>query len=589
MQARGAGTLKPGFICRIIAAISFTALAFGQLRIMPLKEVKAGMRGIGKTVFADSKVEDFPVEILGVMENLGPKQSIILARLGGPQIERTGVMQGMSGSPVYINGRLVGAVALAFPFAKEPIAGVRPIEEMLDVTRDPAPTGERTQVAFGRDAQSKLMEISTPLSLAGFTRSAFDHFAPELRAMGLEPMQGALGGGGAATTSQGRMGDPKILEPGSMISVLLMTGDMAVSADGTVTAIDGKEMYAFGHRFMAGGELPIPFARADVLALLPNVNASFKISTSRELMGVINQDRNAAIAGVLGARAPMVPISITVHGAGLKTPRTYKMEFISDRTLSPLLAQMAIYSALDGTERSLGPGSVIVHGEMALEGGLPPIQLDNVYSADSNAIAQAAVYSTIPLSYLAQSGLEGMRPKSITLDVRTSDRRNQLQVEQVWPSNREVHPGETIELNISLTAENGSEILRKVKYPVPVGAPLGTLFVTVSDGMTANLVEFSQAAGVRSRTPAQVIKLVNSLRQYNRVSVRLSRAEPSYQVQGSELPDPPPSVALLLAKAQPTVAALTTVRGAKVAEFELDLGMAVTSGTKTTQVEIKEQ
>lgn len=407
--------------------------------------------------------------------------------------------------------------------------------------------------------------------------------------MGLEPMQGALGGGGAATTSQGRMGDPKILEPGSMISVLLMTGDMAVSADGTVTAIDGKEMYAFGHRFMAGGELPIPFARADVLALLPNVNASFKISTSRELMGVINQDRNAAIAGVLGARAPMVPISITVHGAGLKTPRTYKMEFISDRTLSPLLAQMAIYSALDGTERSLGPGSVIVHGEMALEGGLPPIQLDNVYSADSNAIAQAAVYSTIPLSYLAQSGLEGMRPKSITLDVRTSDRRNQLQVEQVWPSNREVHPGETIELNISLTAENGSEILRKVKYPVPVGAPLGTLFVTVSDGMTANLVEFSQAAGVRSRTPAQVIKLVNSLRQYNRVSVRLSRAEPSYQVQGSELPDPPPSVALLLAKAQPTVAALTTVRGAKVAEFELDLGMAVTSGTKTTQVEIKEQ
>jgi hypothetical protein len=585
--------LKPGLICRIIAAISFTAIAAGQMRIMPLKEVRAGMRGIGKTVFADSKVEEFPVEILGVMENLGPKQSIILARLGGAQVERTGVMQGMSGSPVYIDGRLVGAVALAFPFAKEPIAGVRPIEEMLDVTREPEPTaGERTQVAFGRDgrtpdSQTKLMEISTPLSLAGFTRSAFDHFAPELRAMGLEPMQGALGGGGAS--HDGRLGDPKILEPGSMISVLLMTGDMSVSADGTVTAIDQGRMYAFGHRFLAEGGTAMPFARADVLTLLPNLNSSFKISTSRELMGVINQDRNAAISGVLGERAPLVPISITVHGARLKTPRSYKMEFVSDRTLAPLLAQMAIYSALDGTERTMGPGSVVVRGAMELEGGLPPVKLDNVYSADSNTIAQAAVYSTIPLSYLAQSGLEGVRPKSISLEFEISDRRNQLQVEQVWASNREVHPGETLELNVSLTAENGAEVLKKVKYPVPVGAPLGMLYVTVSDGMTANMVEFSQAAGVRSRTPAQIVKLVNSLRQYNRISVRLSRAEPSYQVPGSELTDPPASVALLLQKTQPAAALLTSVRGAKVAEFELDLGMAIASGTKTTQVEVKER
>jgi hypothetical protein len=579
--------LKPVTIYRVVAAISLAAFVYGQPRIMPLKEVKAGMRGTGKTVFVDSKVEDFPVEILGVMENLGPKQSIILARLGGPQVERTGVMQGMSGSPVYINGRLVGAVALAFPFAKEPIAGVRPIEEMLDVTRDPMPAGERTQVAFGRENQSKLMEISTPLNLSGFTRSAFDHFAPDMRAMGLEPMQGALGGGGAS--NDGRMGDPKILEPGSMISVLLMTGDMAVSADGTVTAIDQGRVYAFGHRFLAGGGVSMPFARADVLTLMPNLNTSFKISTSRELMGTINQDRNAAIAGVMGERTPTVPISITVHGAGLKTPRTYKMEFVSDRTLAPLLAQMAIYSALDGTERSLGPGSVTVRGAMELEGGLPPVRLDNVYSADSNTIIQAAVYSTIPLSYLAQSGLAGIRPKRITLDFEISDQRNQLQVDQVWPSNREVHPGETLKLNISLTAENGSEVIKKVKYPVPVGAPLGTLYVTVSDAMTANLAEFSQAAGVRSRTPAQSVKLVNALRQYNRVSVRLSRAEPSYQVQGSELTDPPPSVALLLAKAQPAAAALISFHGAKVAEFEIDLGTAISSGTKTTQVEVREQ
>jgi hypothetical protein len=152
--------IKLGSVWLLAAFILLAGIASGQPRIMPLKEVKAGMRGIGKTVFADSRVEDFPVEILGVMENIGPRQSIILARLGGPQVERTGVMQGMSGSPVYINGRLIGAVALAFPFAKEPIAGVRPIEEMLDVTREKVPAGERTQIALGREAQSKLTEIS---------------------------------------------------------------------------------------------------------------------------------------------------------------------------------------------------------------------------------------------------------------------------------------------------------------------------------------------------------------------------------------------------------------------------------------------
>src|SRR5579871_5694903 len=289
--------------------------------IFPLRDIRAGQRGVGRTVFAGSRVEDFQVEILGVLDNVGPGQSIILARLSGGPLEDTGVMQGMSGSPVYIGGKLVGAVALGFQLAKAPIAGIRPIEEMLRV--DPAATPTRvasiprTHVVNGG---ARLEEIATPISFSGFSSTTLEHFAPQLRELGMDPRQGVSSGGRISDA----LGDPRQLEPGSMISVQLLTGDMAVSADGTVTAIDGNKLYAFGHRFLAGGSTELPFARAEVLALLPNLQSSFKISQAREWMGVIRQDRNAAIAGVTGQRAQMTPLEIHVEG------NTYHMNMVQD-------------------------------------------------------------------------------------------------------------------------------------------------------------------------------------------------------------------------------------------------------------------
>ena len=313
---------------RLCAALTLALLAAGAASaatpFFPIEDIKPGMKGIGRTVFSGGLIEEFQVEILGVLENFGPGQSLILARLSGGPIERTGVMQGMSGSPVYIDGKLVGAVAMAFPFSKEPIAGIRPIAEMIPVGDIPraapariaglgsgllAGLPKRMEAVFGA---SRLAEISTPVSFSGFTRETMERFAPQLRTLGLEPLQGVSGGGRTSSA----MGNPAALKPGSMISVQLVTGDLSIGADGTVTHIDGEKVYAFGHRFMAVGTTDLPFARADVLALLPSVQSSFKISTARELMGVISQDRNTAVAGVLGRRAAMVPVSIRVTGAG---------------------------------------------------------------------------------------------------------------------------------------------------------------------------------------------------------------------------------------------------------------------------------
>src|SRR5579871_6072265 len=237
--------------------------------IFPLKDVRAGQRGIGRTVFAGTRVEDFQVEILGVLENIGPLESIILARLTGGPLDKTGVMQGMSGSPVYIDGRLVGAVALSFPLSKDAIAGIRPIEDMLRVAPDAAPSRNLAAVkppqqfaaggAIDRDA--RLEEIATPVSFSGFTAATLDHFSSQLKQLGMDPRQGVSGGGRPAD----RLGNPNLLEPGSMISVQLLSGDMSVGADGTVTYIDGNRLYAFGHRFLDGGTSNLPFARAEVL------------------------------------------------------------------------------------------------------------------------------------------------------------------------------------------------------------------------------------------------------------------------------------------------------------------------------------
>ncbi len=333
----------------LVAAVSLSA----QAGFFPLSEIRPGMRATGRTVFSGNQIEEFQAEILGVLENAGPKQSLVLARLSGGPLASTGVLQGMSGSPIYIDGRLAGAVAMAFPYSKEPIAAIRPIEDLIRAGDRTVERRLRAQVSLtDTDLTSGLepvgsisaggarfVDIATPVSFGGFTPTAIEHFTPQLRALGLEPQQGISGGG----RLQPGLGNPVSLQPGSMISVQLLAGDMSIGADGTVTHVDGQRVYAFGHRFLSLGNTEIPFARAEVLALLPSLAASFKISAPREWMGTISDDRSTGVAGELGRRAALIPlsISITPHStSGVAGKRlNYQMEMVSDSVLSPLLTQ----------------------------------------------------------------------------------------------------------------------------------------------------------------------------------------------------------------------------------------------------------
>jgi hypothetical protein len=584
----------------VFAALAIlTASLAAQTPFLPVKDVRAGMHGTGRTVFSGSRIDEFQVEILGVLENIGPKESLILARLSGGPLEQTGVMEGMSGSPVYIDGRLVGAVAMAFPFSKEPIAAIRPIEDMVRIATPAAGLAQRADsraihladadltraIPGPRPAMAGgagLIDIATPISFGGFSQATLDAFGPRLRALGLEPRQGI--GGGA---SQPVMGNPADLKPGSMISVQLLAGDFTVDAQGTVTYIDGNRLYAFGHRFLSVGATALPFARAEVITLIPNVNTSFKLSAGREWMGSIQQDRSTAIAGELGKRPPMAPVNIRVSRAG-RTVDSYHIQMVEDPLLSPLLLQMALFSAVDFTEHSVGAESLRITGKIDFQNAPAPLRIANVFAADNGAAQQASLGTAIPLAYLMQSGFAGLRLKSVDLEIEVSDRKRELTIDSVTAVRRTVRAGEKVTLHVLLAGDGGAESDRTVEYAVPIGATAGPLYFTVSDALTANVTDFRQVLTATPRTETQMLATVNNLHPNNKAYVRVWRTDAAFQVEGADLGSVPASVALVLDPAQSNQSGITQSRNSRIAEIEIDGGDMVISGAKTIQVEVKD-
>jgi hypothetical protein len=421
--------------------------------------------------------------------------------------------------------------------------------------------------------------LATPLSFNGFTRATLEQFGPKLRAIGLEPRQGLSAGRQPPGQTP-----PAPLEPGSMISVQLITGDMSVGADGTVTHIDGNRVYAFGHRFLSVGPTEVPFTRASVLALLPNVSTSFKISASGEWLGSITSDRNAAVTGELGRRPRMVPVSIAVAGAG--KPTQYKMEMAQDRLLSPMLLQMMLYSALDATERTLGSGAIRIRGQIEFEDQPDALLFDNVHSGDFNVPLQTALSTAMPLGYALQNSVEELRVRKIDLTLDSFTVKKQASIENAWLSRREAHPGDVVEIMVETAGDGGVRTKHKVQYTIPIGSPKGTLYITAGDGPSINAAEQRFFGIGQTRPAAEVVSFLNSLRSNTKGYVRVWRQDVAFQIEGKDLPDPPPSIASILTRTQTGTS--VTPRTSTVAELVFTSGEIAITGSKTLQLEVTE-
>src|SRR5208282_3826170 len=344
----------------LVLVLLFASCLLGQASppIFPLSDVRPGLKGTGRTIFEGDRIDEFQVEILGVLKNaLAPQRDLILARLSGGPLATTGVISGMSGSPVYIDGKLVGAVSRSFPLSKEAIAGITPIEEMLTVVPSPAAASvhaspnESFRIAkvagespdFNRvvlsedNAQDLSRNLQTqeptsfsslplPLRFGGFSTTAIDLFAPQLRRLGLEPMQGGVISGGAQSVPASATD----LEPGSMISLLLVQGDLDLNIDCTVTLRQGNSLYACGHQVLAAGPAQFPFAPAHVLVVVPSIASSFKVDTPGAIMGTIQQDRFDAIYGQVGGKTPaMIPVHVHL-GSTLNRKSDYHFQMVED-------------------------------------------------------------------------------------------------------------------------------------------------------------------------------------------------------------------------------------------------------------------
>jgi hypothetical protein len=557
----------------------------------PLSEVRAGQQGVGRTVFQGTEIEEFGVEVLGVLENVGPKQSLIIVRLSGEQVDKTGVMSGMSGSPVYIDGRLAGAIAFNFPFATDPLAGVRPIEDMtapaassraaLDSSAALLALQGRGETLLPFEPVSRsadaLTPIATPVSFGGFSARTLDVFGDQLRALGLRPLQG-LGGGQVDM-------DPSPIEPGSMISVGLIRGDMNVNAAGTVTYVDGGRLYAFGHPFLSGGPARLPMMRSSVLASVASLQSSFKLAGSGGVVGSIDMDRSTGVIGTLGDAPELTPFRIRVDSEG--TQLAYNLEIVDDPALTPFLVQMASFSAIDATERQVGALTVRFEGQAALK-GLPPLSLDGLFAGPSTVGQIAALNMAATLGFLMQAGPDAPEVESIDLNISVRQEDRRATIVRAWAEQERIKPGETLRLNVVVRLPDGSETLEHVSWQAPFSTAPGPLQVTLSDGSSLNMLDLPLLFEASRLSPTRIVESLNSLRQADQLFLRVWRPQRGLRVQTARLSSPPASLRAILdtprgAAGGASPEASTTLYESAVASYD-----AVIEGRKTIEVTISE-
>ncbi|SPE22147.1 conserved exported hypothetical protein [Acidobacteriia bacterium SbA2] len=587
-------------------AVAFTlALALSPFawcqsgtELFPLKDIKAGMKGVGRTIFQGEQIEEFQVEILGVLKNvLAPKRDLILARLAGGPLAKTGVIAGMSGSPVYIDGKLVGAVSISFPFSKEPLAGITPIDQMVQVVpeeKSHAPSQAELPVDFrlarssddprdsarlipqqdfgpatlrrffpASEAGISYPNVQIPLRFGGFAAEAVEPYLPLFRQMGFEPMMGgALAGGQSSTPVDSD------LSPGSMISMLLVRGDLNMSADCTVTYRQGNKLYACGHRFLAVGPIQIPFAPAHVLVTVPSLASSFKLDAPGEVMGTIRQDRFDAVYGLVGEKSPpMIPVSVNIQST-LNAQENYKFEVIQEPFLSPLLVNLGFVSTLGNTERAVGASTLEVDGKIRLAGA-DAVSFQDVLSGEMGISSLAGSVVATPLTFLLGSGFPDLRIEGIELSVRSRDERSVAMLEQVWSSRSEVKPGDHIEVFGLLRLPGGQMVTQRIPVDIPENVSDKGLMLAVGGGTAINGLQYRFAQpGSSARDVHQLVKALNRMRRNNRLYALLMAPQRSFMLEGDEYPSPPPSL-IQTFMSDPAAASSVSLSGTSVVgDFE---------------------
>ena len=561
--------------------------------ILPLAQVQPGMQGYAYTVFAGNQVEKFDLVVLGVMPNfLGPKQSIILVELKGPKVEHTGVVAGMSGSPVYLEGKLAGALSLKLGvFTKEAIAGVTPIEDILHPpVAGAAAVSSAGEFALPANAVAQnampngaaLQPIETPLVFSGFQPSSVQPFASELQSYGFVAAQGG---------TEKAQPEERKLQPGDMAGMVLVQGDASINSACTVTAVRGDDVYLCGHPFLNFGDVQMPMARSTVVTTLSSELASTKIVNVGGPIGTITGDHLTAVTGKLGPPPAMIPLDLTF--AKGNEEKKLHFEVVNHPKLTPLLVALTTFNGVS-QNYLYGEGTTLhLAGEIRLKGHVP-VQIET-----SVAPTSSMAPDNLPIALLVQSAFgrlftndyEVPVVEHITLRVESQPGHQSFTVDSAWLEKGEAAPGENLKVRVLLRPYRGPARIEETTVHVPDQIARGTtLRLLVSDADWMNRASrgfvFAGMGGAGGPNGLdQLITLINRERHNDRLYVGLFVPAPTLVWDDKEMPNVPLSQ-INVVDGRPGPGSVQVLRESLASESSIALGGPV-SGLISLNLQIR--
>ena len=523
------------------------AVFAGAQTIFPLAEVKRGQHGYGLSVFAGTEPERFDVEIIGVMRNLRPDVSYILGRLTGKGLEKSGVAGGMSGSPVFIDGRLVGAVAFSWAFSNEALAGITPIESMrtlstlkpLDVAPPPTPI-KLSDLMAGKVPEDLVANqlarlqphfVNGALPAVQWVTSGFGERSTGLLHMAL---------GNVAAAGQAAPGTvPDDLAPGKSVSVVLVDGDFALAANGTVTDRYGDHVLAFGHPFLGLGPVKVPMATAEVVTIFSSSNNSFKISNAGRIVGAFEQDRQMGIQGRIGAVAPMIPMTLRVAAQGPDSQRTFNMRLADLPEFLPLLVGTSVLAGIESTSYSTGQQSLSLTAHLHLK-RYGDLVVSQSFDGE-NAGTDASAFLLTIVAYLAQNPLEKVGVESIDVDVDQTQKPLLSSLVGANADRTVVRPGQRVTVNLDLVAYRGERFHHSLAVDLPKDLPAGRYSLLVGDGASMDAARLALEPAEPVSFP-QALEMLRSFHSRRDLMVLGVYGGAGLSVAGEVMPRLPASV-----------------------------------------------
>lgn len=598
-------------LATLFSALLIIGLSLGGNQVsiptLPLSEVKAGMKGKGKTVFEESKVEDFNVEILGVLYNVEPKKSIIIAKLDSAILEKSGVVQGMSGSPIYIDGKLVGAVAYSFgAFTKEAIVGITPIGEMLAISGKELPKTSffsrlpvkkylsleelfELNKAFFPPSSSFISEGQTisplliPLVFDGFSPRVFEAAKPFFSKFGFIPIRG-----GPSGQSLEKITLPNLsLQAGDPVAIQLVEGDMSVAAVGTVTCVNDNRVLAFGHPIYNLGAVDYAMTKAKVITVIPSLSSSFKVAIPDALVGRFYQDRSSGLLGELGKFPQLVPINIKIF-SDEGGARDFKIKIVKDQILTPFLVNVSLSNILSSEERAVGDLSLELDGDIYLDNGMS-VHLEDFFSSNfDNSVINVSNLLTAVVYLLTNNEFKDLGIHRIDLAIDASEELKLSYLEKVWLDKYEVSPGERIQMKVYSRTFRGESIFQTVEISAP-SLPSGSEFsLVIGDAESMHQIEMSQykTGAFMPRSLEQLIRLLSNLRKNNRIYFKIIASKPGLFLKGEEMPNLPPSMKSMFSSSRAAASYPTELNKSTLSEYQMPLPY-VFKGAAVVPIKIK--